>query len=104
MLVMGIAGLFAIDVEGYDGGPLSDYITFDQARAVAEFHEVVFNVILALVALHVAAIVFYAVWKRQRLVPAMITGKRKLAPGETAQDLRWSPVLDRKSTRLNSSH
>lgn len=93
LLVMVVAGLFAIDVDGFDGGPLSDYLTFDQGRAFAEFHETVFNVILALVALHIVAIAFYAVWKRQRLVPAMITGKRKLEAGETAQDLRWSPVL-----------
>lgn len=69
------AGLFAVDVDGFESGPLADYISFDAGRSAAEVHEVIFNVILALIALHVLAIVFYTVWKKQRLVPAMVHGK-----------------------------
>ena len=93
LVTMVVAGLFSVDVDGFESGPLADYVSFDQGRAAAELHETVFNVILALVALHVAAIVFYAIWKRQRLVPAMVTGRRRKEDGETVEDVRWSPVL-----------
>lgn len=93
LVVMVVAGLFAVDVDGLESGPLADYVSFDAGRSAAELHETVFNVILALVALHVVAVGFYLVWKRQNLVRAMFTGKRSLEPGESPADLRWSPVL-----------
>ena len=85
-------GLFAIDIDGIESGPLADYINFDQARSAAEVHETAFNITLALVGLHIAAIAFYFGWKRLNLVRAMITGRRAVSEGETVGDLRWSPV------------
>lgn len=87
------AGLFSVDVDGLESGPLADYVSFDTGRAAAEVHEVMFNVILALVALHVAAIVFYLVIKRMNLVRPMITGRRAKDGAEAVEDVRWSPVL-----------
>lgn len=75
LAAMVTAGLFAVDVDGFESGPLATYVTFEQGRAAAEVHEIVFNVLLALIALHVVAIVFYRVWKGQRLLPAMIHGR-----------------------------
>ncbi|WP_339074815.1 cytochrome b/b6 domain-containing protein [Teredinibacter turnerae] len=72
-------GLFAIDVDGYEGGPYADYLEFDTARAFAQWHEWNFNLLLALVALHLVAIVYYQVWKKQPLARAMITGKKALS-------------------------
>jgi cytochrome b len=87
------AGLFASDVDGIESGPLATYISFEQSEAAADLHETVFNGILALVALHVVAVAFYLVWKRQNLVRAMITGRRAVAEGQSPAELRWSPVL-----------
>lgn len=91
LVVMVLAGLFAVDVDGFESGPLADYVTFDQGRAAAEFHELVFNVVLALIALHVAAIVFYLVWKRQNLIGAMIHVHRKGPAQADGADLHTSP-------------
>lgn len=76
MLVQVGLGLFASDIDGLESGPLSHLVEFDASRAAAELHETVFRVLQALVALHILAIGFYWVWKRQNLVGAMITGKR----------------------------
>jgi len=96
ILAMVVAGLFSVDVDGLESGPLADYVSFEAGRSAAEIHETVFNVILALVAIHVAAVLFYLVWKRQNLIRAMVTGKRPLGagevPGEVAGDMRWSVV------------
>jgi len=51
-------------------------------------HEANFYVIAALVTLHVAAIVFYTVVKRQDLVGAIITGDRRLEAGREAEASR----------------
>lgn len=90
LLAMVIAGLFAVDVDGLESGPLADYISFDQGRTAAQAHELIFNVILGLVALHVLAVAFYLLWKRHNLARAMVTGHRPLSQAETAQELRWS--------------
>lgn len=68
-------GLFAVDTDGLESGPLSDYVGFDTGRRAAHLHHLSFNILLALVALHVAAVAFYALWKRRNLVLPMITGR-----------------------------
>jgi cytochrome b len=76
MLAQVAIGLFVSDVDGLESGPLSHLVSFDTSRTLAEIHEIVFNVILTLIALHVAAILFYLLVKRDNLVSPMLTGKR----------------------------
>ncbi|WP_062059545.1 cytochrome b/b6 domain-containing protein [Cellvibrio sp. OA-2007] len=75
-------GLFAIDVDGFDGGPFADYLSFKTSRMITGWHEIIFNVLLAFIALHIAAIVYYLLWRRQNLTAAMLRGKTS-APGIT---------------------
>ncbi len=70
------AGLFAVDTDGIESGPLAKHVSFSAGRAAAEFHETFFNVLVALIVLHVAAIVFYLAFLKTNLVGAMVTGKR----------------------------
>jgi cytochrome b len=69
-------GLFAVDVDGIESGPLSTYVSFEAGRAAAGWHEAVFNVLLGVIALHVAAVGYYLVVRKQALVAAMVHGKR----------------------------
>lgn len=78
LLVQVTTGLFAVDVDAFEAGPFSDRVSFELGRQIAEWHELSFRVLQALVALHVAAVLFYLVWKRTNLISAMITGKRTL--------------------------
>lgn len=71
-------GLFAVDVDAFEAGPFSDRVSFELGRKIAEWHELSFRVLQALVVLHVAAVLFYWVWKRTNLIGAMITGSRAL--------------------------
>lgn len=77
-------GLFATDTDGLWSGPLSRFVDYDTAYEMAELHESAFNILLALIGLHIAAIVFYLVVKRANLVGPMITGRRKV--GETGPE------------------
>jgi cytochrome b len=73
-------GLFSIDEDSVEGGPLSSFIGFDTGRAVAHLHHRLFWVLVGLIALHLAAIAVYAL-RRRNLVGPMITGVARIEPG-----------------------
>jgi cytochrome b len=78
MIAQVLLGLFAVDIDGIESGPLSHLVSFDAGRACAEVHENLFNVLLALIALHVAAILFYLLYKQQNLIAPMIRGSSEV--------------------------
>lgn len=87
LLLLGVQvglGLFATDEDGLESGPLSHRVTYDTARILAHRHETVFYILLGLIALHVAAILYYRFVKRDDLITPMVTGIRAIsAEGET---------------------
>jgi cytochrome b len=88
---MVVAGLFAVDVDGLESGPLADYVSFDQGRTAADIHGLIFNILLALAALHILAILAYLIALRHNLIAPMIHGRRRIAAGDTAEPLGASP-------------
>jgi cytochrome b len=72
-------GLFAVDVDGIESGPLSLYVSFDAGRVAARWHNRLFDGLLWLIGLHVAAILYYALVKKQPLAGAMLHGEREFA-------------------------
>lgn len=79
-------GLFSIDEDALEGGPLSGLISFDDARTAAHLHHRLFWVLAALAALHVAAILVHAL-RGKNLVRPMITGSGPAGPGVEAPPL-----------------
>lgn len=69
-------GLFTVDVDGLESGPLAIFVSFDTGRQFADIHELNFNILVGFVALHVAAIAFYYLRLKDNLVSPMITGRR----------------------------
>jgi cytochrome b len=67
-------GLFATDTDGLESGPLSYLVDFDQGRVAAEIHEFSFNLLLALVIVHIGAVAWYRL-RGKRLLGPMITGR-----------------------------
>ncbi|MEC3909794.1 hypothetical protein U5A82_04715 [Sphingobium sp. CR2-8] len=86
LIAMVTAGLFAVDVDGIESGPLAGWISFDQGRTAFDLHKMLFNLLLALVALHVAAVLYYVLRLHHNLIGPMIHGRRTL-PVEEAVDL-----------------
>jgi cytochrome b len=83
-------GLFSNDDSDADG-PLMHLISKDQSNFISKIHSLNFNLILAVIVLHVVAIVAYAVLKRQNLVRPMVTGTKEM-PGDTAAPRLVSPL------------
>jgi cytochrome b len=73
-------GLIAEDEDGIYTGPLYRLVSIDTSDKARDLHELWFNVILGLLALHVTAIVVYR-FKGKKLTKPMITGRALLAPG-----------------------
>ena len=74
-------GLFSEDVDGIESGPLARFVDFDTTRMAARLHHLAFNVLLWLIGLHLLAIAFYALARRENLTGPMVTGRRRLPAG-----------------------
>lgn len=74
LLVQVVTGLFAVDIDGIESGPLSALVDFDQGRLASAMHGIAFNILLGLIALHVVAVLFYMIVRRRNLIGPMVTG------------------------------
>jgi cytochrome b len=89
LVVQVATGLYAVDVDGVESGPLSDRVDFDTGRLFAKWHHWSFWLLELLVVLHLAAIVFYALYKRADLVRPMVTGRGRF---ERDPGLAFAPL------------
>ncbi|MET0269829.1 MAG: cytochrome b/b6 domain-containing protein [Sphingomonas sp.] len=74
LTVQVVSGLFAVDVDGIESGPLSYLVDFDQGRLASAVHGVSFTLLQIAVGVHVLAVLFYLLVKRRNLITAMISG------------------------------
>ena len=87
-------GLVASDEDGLFSGPLAHLVSLDASETATDLHEDLFNVLLALIVLHVAAILMYRFALGRNLLGPMITGKAELAPGvEPMRPGKWWVAL-----------
>jgi len=76
-------GLFATDSDGINMGPLAHLVSPETSDTLTDRHETMFNLLLALIGLHLAAILFYLLAGRRNLVTPMVTGKDEGEAGMT---------------------
>jgi cytochrome b len=86
-------GLFAVDVDGEESGPLAAKVSFDAGRWAARWHHQGFNLLLGLIALHLCAIAFYAAVRRDNLVGPMLTGRKAGVEASLAPAPLWRLAL-----------
>ena len=79
-----VTGLFSEDDALFHSGPLASEVSSDTIETMTSYHHLFSNVVLVLVALHVAAILFYLVWKRENLVVPMLDGRKWVRDRPTA--------------------
>jgi cytochrome b len=79
LLAAQVATGLVADPEDYiNVGPLAGYVSIETSRTALAWHHRLSSILLGLVALHVAAIVFYRVWKREDLIGPMIHGRKRV--------------------------
>lgn len=89
-----VTGLVQTDNDGLVEGPLAHLVSFQASEAARDMHELVFNILLVLVGLHVAAILFYRIVLGKNLAGPMITGETAVdADTEPMRPGRWWVAL-----------
>ncbi len=60
-------------------GPYRQLAGEETLALMNTLHHLAFDVLLYVIALHIGAVIFYSVYKKQKLVPAMVHGKKESA-------------------------
>ena len=88
-------GLFNSDNDGLAEGPLAAWVGEGTADTLHDLHDTLFDVLLILIGLHVAAIVFYRLFLGKKLLGPMITGRAAIDPDTPPMrpSRRWAALL-----------
>jgi cytochrome b len=76
----GVTGLFIESEDFFESAPLAGYVSESMTSRLTWWHHFNADVILVLVILHVAAILFYLLWKKENLIKPMISGWKWVKP------------------------
>ena len=74
-------------------GPLVDLVGRDFSSMATGWHKLLVNLLIALVVLHVAAIMFYAHVKKDNLVKPMVSGWKEVDASESAESAKGGGVI-----------
>ena len=74
LAVQVVTGLFSEDDGLFSQGPLAGTVSSGLRGSIGEIHHINARILLFLAGLHLAAVLFYLVWKRENLIKPMITG------------------------------
>jgi cytochrome b len=87
-------GLFSADEDGISAGPLAQMLGADLSTEIADLHDDFFDILLVLIGIHVAAVLFYAFFRRKNLIGPMISGRAELDPAtEPMRPGKWWVAL-----------
>ncbi|HVZ28996.1 MAG TPA: cytochrome b/b6 domain-containing protein [Asticcacaulis sp.] len=75
-------GLFASDTDGLESGPFASQVNYDQSVLAGTLHGYAFEAVKWLVVLHLLAIAYYAMIKREPLLGSMIHGQKPATEGD----------------------
>jgi cytochrome b len=78
LLLQATTGLFANDDVMMEG-PLAKHVSDRTSEIATAIHDVNAAVLLTMVAMHIAAVLFYLLAKKDNLIAPMITGRKQLA-------------------------
>lgn len=92
LLFQATSGLFATDDIAFEG-PLFNLASLDLSTTLSRLHRQAIWLIGALVALHIAAALFYNLVKHNNLIRPMITGVKSVPVGQPAQPVRGGGLL-----------
>jgi len=90
LAIQAVTGLFSNDGVATEG-PLAAQVTLDLSNDLAEIHRGNFKVLLALCAIHVLAVLYHLVAKKENLTGAMFTGVKEVPPEALRQRRETRP-------------
>lgn len=90
ILMLVITGLFSNDDIAFNG-PWYGFISKETSDFLSGQHHRFFDVLVYFIFLHIAAILFYVLVKKQNLIAPMVTGKKKLQRNVTSKHKPLNP-------------
>ena len=91
LLVQTGTGLFAND-DIMAEGPLARHVSKQTSDLLSKVHEANFDLFLALILLHVAAVLYYLVVRHDNLIVPMLTGRKDLPEGVDPPPAQSAPL------------
>jgi len=76
ILAQAVSGLFIESDDFFEYGPLAGLVSETVVNKMTWWHHTFANVLFVIVAAHIAAILFYLIWKRENLIKPMINGMK----------------------------
>ncbi len=92
LLVQATLGLFSNDDILFDG-PLSHLVTKETSDLLTGWHHELFDGLLILVVLHVAAVAFHKIYKGENLTLSMLTGNKPQPADDSTAPVTEKPLL-----------
>lgn len=74
LIAQAATGLMSDPDDFVNVGPLASTVGYDMATLSNRLHHLLSKAVMIIVVLHIAAIFFYKIWKRENLVTPMVTG------------------------------
>lgn len=95
LLAQPILGLFSANEDNFTEGPLAHLVPSRTSAMLLEWHELIFNAIVALVAVHILAVLLYLLRQKDNLIGPMITGSKTFGGPVAPPGLRpfWQALL-----------
>ena len=78
-----LTGLFIESDDYFESAPLAGYISDAAVKQLSGWHNLNAKILLVLVGLHLCAILFYWLWKKENLVKPMLTGWKWVRAGQS---------------------
>jgi len=91
LLVQAGTGLFAND-DIMTEGPLYPWVSKQTSDLLSKIHQINFYVLLTLIALHIAAALYYLWGKRENLILPLFSGRKKVPEALLAHESRGGPL------------
>ncbi len=95
LLFQAVTGLFAND-DIFTEGPLYVWVSKATSDRLTSLHKLNFDLILGVVGLHVAAVLFYLIYKRENLIRAMMSGRKPIARDQVPNQIvpsAWAAMI-----------
>ena len=76
----GMTGLFIESDDFFESAPLTEYISDKTIDQLTWWHHLNAKLVLILITLHILAILFYLLWKKENLIKPMLNGWKWVKP------------------------
>jgi cytochrome b len=92
LLLQAMTGLFANDDVMMEG-PLAKHVSEDASAVFTAIHDINAGILLTLISLHILAVLFYLLRRKQNLVLPMFTGRKPIELADARPPRTGNPWL-----------